>query len=506
MTPETERAAEEAGAVDRAPSAPSATSCGPEVADRLADEIAECAALADAALHPTLTQLRKFLELELWSEHGALSPTHWCVWRLGWPPSTAKVKVRVARALGRLPRIDDAFRRGEISYAMVRALVRIATPENEELLLDYARHATASVMAKVVGGVVAMLKQAENPDLSHLLGLSFQNRGDGTVRLEATLLPEQSDTIQKAVELKLRRDEEAARADEMAPEGAAPEQAAEATDDEPPPPEDELAREEWARRRADATRRKAAERRQAQVDALAGICEQYIDANRPEKVIPGAVDALVIVDYETLAKADRFPFGRCELSDGTPLSPETARRLTCDAPYSVALVGPDGTPLDVGRRTRQISPALWKALVLRDRHCTFPGCQRAGWSLNAHHIQHWAQGGETNLDNLTLTCRAHHRCVHEGDYSVVRVDAQTVVWFDPWGRPLVDGSLRPAIEGDALERIRERARAMGIVLDKRAVREQMTGRGVDLSWTVGNILERTPGSGWFRRQQEAAAV
>src|SRR5690606_17715625 len=121
--------------------------------------------------------------------------------------------------------------------------------------------------------------------------------------------------------------------------------------------------------------------------------------------IPGTVDTLVIVDYATLARADRLPIGRCELSDGTPLLPETARRLTCDAPFSPVLVGPDGSPLDVGRRTRKISPALWRALILRDRHCTFPGCERGGTCLNAHHMKHWAQGGETNLDNLTLTCR-----------------------------------------------------------------------------------------------------
>ncbi len=563
--------------VEAPPREPGVPASNRALADCLGDEIAECAALSDAAMHMSLTRLRRFIELGLWVEHGAFSPVHWCSWRLGWSRSTAKTKVRVAKALAYLPLIDEAFRRGEISYSMVRALVRIATPQTEAMLLAYAREATGSLCARIVSNIVKQLKATQNPDVDHLLEVAFRNRDDGTVEVKSIVLPEQARVIDAAIELKLRRDREQAKAsaptglpasaddaaielelrrdreeakslaladlsapidatasdetaldeedrrflsetlrevDEAAPTqllstpAAATPSPLEApmADDEPPPPEDELEREAWARRRYEENQRQAKERKAARVQALVSIFEEYVNDNRPSRFIPGAVDALVIVDHATLASATSFPIGRCELSDGTPISPETARRLTCDCPVSPVLVGPDGNPLDVGRRTRQISPALWKALILRDRHCTFPGCERGGMCLNAHHMKHWAQGGETNLENLTLTCRGHHRFVHEGGYSVVRLDDQRVVYVDPSGRPVGDWS-RPTIDGDPLELIRERAQAMGIVLDKRAVREKVGGLcEADMCATVGYILENTPGSQWFRPRPGLSAV
>jgi HNH endonuclease len=97
-------------------------------------------------------------------------------------------------------------------------------------------------------------------------------------------------------------------------------------------------------------------------------------------------------------------------------SPETARRLACDCSY-VALFERGGRPLSFGRRTRSIPPAIRRALAARDGRCRFRGCERKRF-VDAHHIHHWARGGETALDNLVLLCRHHHRLVHEGGFSV----------------------------------------------------------------------------------------
>jgi hypothetical protein len=99
---------------------------------------------------------------------------------------------------------------------------------------------------------------------------------------------------------------------------------------------------------------------------------------------------------------------------GAALSPDAARRLACDASLTRVVLGPDSQPLDVGRRTRLIPPAVRSALVVRDRGCTHPGCDRGPQWTEAHHVQHWADGGSTSLDNLVLLCRHHHRTVHEG--------------------------------------------------------------------------------------------
>ena len=96
---------------------------------------------------------------------------------------------------------------------------------------------------------------------------------------------------------------------------------------------------------------------------------------------------------------------------GIRVGQEAARRIACDAATVTMRHGPDGGVLDVGRRTRTVSPALRRALAARDGQCRFPGCPAR--RCDAHHIRHWADGGETALSNLMLLCRRHHRAVHE---------------------------------------------------------------------------------------------
>ena len=112
--------------------------------DLLADEIAELSAHLDAATHRLLTLIRRFDACSGWYRQGALSCAAWLSWRIGLDLCAAREKVRVARALGSLPLIDEALRRGQVSYSKVRALTRVATAENEALLLEMARSATAA--------------------------------------------------------------------------------------------------------------------------------------------------------------------------------------------------------------------------------------------------------------------------------------------------------------------------------------------------------------------------
>jgi Domain of unknown function (DUF222)/HNH endonuclease len=104
--------------------------------------------------------------------------------------------------------------------------------------------------------------------------------------------------------------------------------------------------------------------------------------------------------------------------DGTELSAATVRRLACDAELIPAVLGSRGEVLDVGRTRRLVTAAIWIALVLRDRHCAFPGCDRPPVMCHAHHIVHWTSGGETKLSNLVLLCGHHHRVVHHSPWEV----------------------------------------------------------------------------------------
>jgi Domain of unknown function (DUF222)/HNH endonuclease len=133
----------------------------------------------------------------------------------------------------------------------------------------------------------------------------------------------------------------------------------------------------------------------------------------------------------------------CAIEDGPGISPETARRLSCDASI-VAMAEKDGKPLSVGRRTRSIPPATRRALVARDGRCQFPGCERRRF-VDAHHIRHWAHGGETSLDNLVLLCRHHHRHVHEGGHRLVRDPDGQLEFRRPDGALLSRAPQAPAL-------------------------------------------------------------
>jgi hypothetical protein len=122
---------------------------------------------------------------------------------------------------------------------------------------------------------------------------------------------------------------------------------------------------------------------------------------------------------------------KSELDDGTRIAATTAQRLCCDASVVRLTKAPDGSILDVGRRTRTIPPALRRALEARDRGCRYPGCGRR--FTDAHHVIPWAAGGDTSLGNCVLLCKYHHRLVHEGGWSVDWWGEGKPAFYDPRG-------------------------------------------------------------------------
>ncbi|MEV1073135.1 HNH endonuclease signature motif containing protein [Micromonospora parva] len=149
-------------------------------------------------------------------------------------------------------------------------------------------------------------------------------------------------------------------------------------------------------------------------DALADVCRLALRTGElPER---GANPAQVVVTtgYDALARQ----LGSGTLDTGLQLTPEAVRRLACDAAILPAVLGGAGQPLDVGRQRRLISGPLRRALVLRDRGCAFPGCDRPPRWCDGHHLRHWADGGDTSLDNAVLLCGHHHRHLHHGDWAV----------------------------------------------------------------------------------------
>ncbi len=124
-------------------------------------------------------------------------------------------------------------------------------------------------------------------------------------------------------------------------------------------------------------------------------------------------------ESSTLPKSPAPFDGAIEADHGALyVSMETSQRLACDASLVHMRHDADGEILDVGRKTRTIPPSIRRALAARDTGCRFPGCTSR--RCDAHHVDHWADGGSTRLDNLVLMCRRHHRAVHEGGFGVIR--------------------------------------------------------------------------------------
>src|SRR5512140_2141926 len=166
--------------------------------EQLGERIAEQAAHLDAAMYRFLTDLREFDERGGWHVQGASSCAHWLNWRVGWDLVTGRERVRVARKLGKFAVIGDALRRGEVSYSKVRALVRVATPENEVLLLDHARLMTASQLEKLSRKYALVQRHGQDP---HPLGdaqrrcVRRRDTEDGMVKIDAVLHPEEAELV-----------------------------------------------------------------------------------------------------------------------------------------------------------------------------------------------------------------------------------------------------------------------------------------------------------------------
>ena len=165
---------------------------------------------------------------------------------------------------------------------------------------------------------------------------------------------------------------------------------------------------------------------------------------------------------------------------GIRVGQETARRIACDAATVTLQHGPDGGVLDVGRRTRTVSPALRRALAARDGQCRFPGCEAR--RCDAHHVRHWADGGETALANLVLLCRRHHRAVHEEGFRV-HVDGGAIGFLRPDGRPLPEAPDAPDWEGPALAPVDRRLADAGLGIDAETA-PRWQGEPLDVGWAI----------------------
>ena len=328
-----------------------------------------------------------------------------------------------------------------MSYSKVRAITRIATPEQEEELVEMARFATAAQIERLVRGYRRAVSRESAEALHRERFLSHYWDEDGCLCIRGRLSPEDGATFLKALE--------AGRAAIRQGGSAEPEPAQPVNN----------------------------------ADALMLLADSGL-ANDPA-VRPAGERYQVVVHVDAASLAGDDAEACCELDNGPPLSAETARRLSCDASLVPMLNGPKGT-LDVGRKTRAIPPSLRRALDARDHGCQFPGCNNREW-VDAHHIIHWARGGATKLDNLVLLCGHHHRLVHEGDFGVSRRLDGALAFHRPDGRTI------PAVPSPAQGRcgeVRARNRMAGLQIGPDTAVPLGQGERMDQDLAVAGLLAR----------------
>lgn len=418
----------------------------------LENEITSLVAHISAATYRLLTLLREYDLRSGWNDGGSKSCAHWLNWKCGIALSAAREKVRVAHALSELPQISQAFREGRLSYSKVRAMSRIATPENEDYLLMIADHGTASHVERVVRGYRRLGRDEalEREQLRHAeRQLKWFIDDDGCYVVHAKLAPEAGARFVQALSLGMDLQYRES-------EGSEPAQPAEPV----------------------ATRR---------ADALARISEDFIAYGAKASSGGDRYTLHLHTDVETLRHDGAS--AEAKLEDGPSVSAETSRRMACDCGVVHWHEDARGNTLDVGRRTRSISPALRRALMRRDNGCTFPGCT-ARHHVDAHHIRHWADGGETRLDNLVLLCRHHHCLVHEGGFAVSLNDEQRAAFTDPLGNAIKTGpDSRFRGNVSVLEQVNQQA---GAEIDENTARSRWRGEPMDLGMVMDGLIKRKP--------------
>jgi hypothetical protein len=339
-----------------------------------------------------LSFVAEFDRDRLWERDGCRHMGQWLAGHFGVTVSEGLRWTAAAHALESLPLISDAFERGVLSFDKVLQLARFAAPDTEKDLMKWAQRASVNAIRRKAD--LANRPSVDDTRAAHderFLEWSWYD--DGTrLGIEAMLSADGGNAVIKAL--------------------------TRVADSLPRVPAEQATFEQ---RCADAL-----------VTLAAGGHEQS-GFNGSEGLALGEVRTEVVLsaDLRSLASDE----GGCQFEAGPVVNPEIARRISCDCRLQAVLRDPRGRAVGIGRRSRNVPEWLLRELLSRDEGCSFPGCGTRRF-LSAHHVVHWAHGGATQLDNLTLLCSFHHKLVHEGGWKV-KLDQQLgAVWLRPSGRRL----------------------------------------------------------------------
>lgn len=414
--------------------------------EKVGAEITELCGCLYAATYRLLVLIRQFDEEKLWGLPGLCSCAHWLNFKCGIGMNAAREKVRVANALPKLQKISEAFSKGELSYSKVRAMTRVANEDNEDFLMMIARHGSAHH----VESMVAKYRRAVRLQDTELANKQYAERSahyyfddDGTFVMNARFPAEQGALILKALDLAIDQEDVTAESSEP--------------------------RASFSARRA---------------DAIAEMAESYL-ANGPAS--SSTADRYQVMIHVTAETNNGAETTNNYLENGPHVSAETSRRIACDSSISILHEDQNGQPLNIGRKSRVIPPAMRRALRARDEGCRFPGCTHK-YFIDGHHIEHWADGGETSLENLVQLCRHHHRLVHEGGFICERHDDGQVLFRDQVGQVIETTGYVPPSDYTLAEYMRQRMEDL-YIHSETCVSQWYAGDSMDYDLAVGSLFE-----------------
>ena len=336
----------------------------------------------NSATYELLVMIREFDERAGWLQWGLDNCAEWLAWRCDLSMTTAREKVRVAHALKQLPLISQAFSSGELSYAKVRAMTRVTNRDNEQQQLEFALRHTAVTVAErcreLRCGRETSIGTAERAWANRSLRIRRDvERNLMTITVDLPL--DTGELLEKALDK--ARDDEALEIPDLVDTS-------------------------WSVRQADAF-----------VNILNGFLSGRTGSNNDNHLVT------IHVDASALAGGD----GR----SAVPI--ESVKRHCCDGQAVIITETTDGEPLGIGRKSRLVPKSVERAVRARDNGCcVFPGCNNRRF-LDCHHVEHWAHGGETSIDNLVLLCTKHHTLVHEGGFRIEKNFLENWTFFRPDG-------------------------------------------------------------------------
>ena len=304
---------------------------------------------------------------------------------LGYSYRTSFDAVRIAKSLGELPEIRREAVEGHLCWDQLKALLALASPDNDAEMAQFATDKSAREI-EAVARRERRFSREEAAEIDSSAYLRWMKIKDGNfLKIDGLLPAADGEVFTKAIERLV---------DSLPVAGTN---------------QDKM----YSGRCAEAMVELASQRLAEDSDPDRALMVIHVDA-----------DALM------------GEGGSANLEDGTPLPIDVAQRLACDCSFEVMVTDSNGNPLKVGRKRRSVSPKSKRALKARDGStCAWPGCTRK--RCQTHHMKHWADGGTTDLDNLMLLCRFHHKFVHEHGYLVIPLPDGRFEFRRPWGEPVM---------------------------------------------------------------------